>query len=106
MSKLSNKGDKVTTGGAVEGGRSNHMSGRTYAGPQQPGTTTQNGQGTSGKTIAGGHGNHMVGQQHAGPQVPGQTATKTSGPGPSGFGVKGGTTKMFGPQKANAAKPC
>jgi hypothetical protein len=46
----------------------------------------------------------MHGPSGVGAQQPGQTAT-TSGAMSSGFGVKGGTTKMFGPQQSNTAKP-
>jgi len=90
-----------------------HMVGPQHAGRQvsldsPAGTTAGGAQNAGGGFGKGGPqtgGGHMVsGQQHAGPQTPGQTAAGGLSKG-GGWGVSGGTTKMFGKQQASPAKP-
>lgn len=54
--------------------------------------------------VRGGKG-HMFTEREAGPQKPGQSASEGQS-GPETQWAKGGTTKMFGKQSANPAKPC
>lgn len=100
----------------LDTGKRNHMSGPNHAGKQKPLTSPAGTTAGGAKDSGGGFGKggpqtgpgHMVsGMQHAGPQTPGQTGPGGLGKGGGGFegGVKGGSAKMFGPGKAEPAKP-
>jgi hypothetical protein len=76
----------------VAGGTGNHMVGKQTVKTQEPGQSASMGS-PAGKYPEGGK-NHMFGPQHAGPAVAGQSGHAENGD--STWGVKGGSTKMFG----------
>jgi hypothetical protein len=57
----------------------------------------------SNKQFVHGGKNKMASKGSAGPQVPGHSAQMGHG---GGKFAKGGTTKMFGPQKSKPVYPC
>lgn len=95
VEKTSNSGFGVSKG-------KGHMIQGTSAAPQQPGQSASQKSG-GGKFAAGGKG-HMFTDEKASPAAAGQSGHNSSG-GDDKFSVKGGTTKMFGPQCADPAKP-
>lgn len=95
VEKSSNSGFGVSAG-------KGHMIQGTSAAPQVAGQSASQKSG-GGKFPVGGKG-HMFTDEKASPAKAGQSGHNSSG-GDDKFSVKGGSTKMFGPQTAAPAKP-